>query len=242
MVWLFSFCSCYRAENIPDNAKPVYYVNIEADIYSVDSPHILTFNDTGYGGFIVDFQLISGNPTNYPLKCYLTGLPPGLIDSPSSVTTELPNQISLAFWGRTDTGHYRFNLNVASPTDTTKYPFILHVMAPPTPFDCATCFVRYWYAVNMCNNDSCYPVVSLLPGNPGWVSISNFACLGDSIAVNAHVSCTSGITIPVQTSHGYTIYGSSPVVPCGTAIAFSLQDTIVYNGDTVACGFWLRSW
>ena len=57
--------------------------------------------------------------------------------------------------------------------------------------------------------------VTTVPGQPHWISIKNYRGLGDSISVMASVVSSDqdtywigSINIPIQTVHGYTIYGN----------------------------------
>jgi len=123
---LLSVFSCYRVQNIPDNAKPVF--DVQVDLRAVtDTTNVLPFTQNLTNGYLIVFTLDSGNPVNYQLSCFFAGLPAGITDSPSTCSFKLPTFVNMALQGTADTGIYGIYLDVVTPTDTIKYPLRMHV-------------------------------------------------------------------------------------------------------------------
>lgn len=125
VIGLMLLASCYKAGNpMPDNSAPKY------NIYGFNS----FVPDTVFNGNIFindstvlpfDFQLISGNPANYPFVAYLTGVPPDITISPDTINFRLNYkcQFKLHAYSQADTGSYIVYLNVVSSLyGNQKYP------------------------------------------------------------------------------------------------------------------------
>jgi hypothetical protein len=198
-------------------------------------------------GITLSFTLLSGNPVNYPIKCSIIDLPHGITCTNNSVEFKLSHQVQFQISVNADTGYYTANIKVSTPVETRFYPIKIYVRPPlplPEPIDCITCLLRNWTCLGSCGGaDSCHPVIDTIPGMDHWISIHNINCLGDSVAVTAYVACPDGdITIPIQTSNGYTIYGGRKDFPCGDWVAYTIPVTIIHNGDTAACLFFIKAY
>jgi hypothetical protein len=253
LLMLLLLGACYRPGNLPkDTTPPTYKIEVSGlstYYYSKgnlkDSLVVFNVNDNDSLSLSFSVGLISGNPENYPITFSLDSLPAGITTTAGAVVFKPDYSFQIKLNVHTaDIGDYLVNAKVTdSGIGTHTYPINLHVISPhPLSLDCSDCLVHNWASVSGCNTlDTCHPTITQIAGMPHWVRIQNINCLGDSVVVNAFVSCTDGITIPMQTSRGYTIYGYLRNYPCGNLVAYTIPDTVVHNGDTSACGFTLKN-
>ncbi|HMG68437.1 MAG TPA: hypothetical protein VK588_12155, partial [Chitinophagaceae bacterium] len=241
-IVLIVLCGCYKSNKTPlPRTPPVYDILIYTESIK-DSLLTISVQDSSDLSVSISFVRQTGNPDKYPISLTIDSVPAGITISQKSFSFMLNNTIQFSLHAIADTGYYTIYLKVTdSATGTKHYPLRIKVL--PSFYqsfypNCAYCLVHYWSSVgNGGATDSCVPVISLIPSLPHWVNIRNINCLGDNVSVNAYVSCDSGLTIPQQTGNGYTIYGSAKTYPCGVYYPFTIQDTIVHNGDTLACNF-----
>ncbi len=134
---LLAYSSCYKANNPPlANVTPVFEMQMQSnnnvDPYSGgDFTHSLITlgaKDSSSLYFLVSFHLISGNPENYPITCFVSGMPSGVLALASDTTTfRLSYNPGFSFSVNSDTGVYTFNINVLTPDSLKSYPVQLHV-------------------------------------------------------------------------------------------------------------------
>jgi len=258
-VVLLLYCNCYKARN--DNKD----TSIPSFTIYVGSTGLSYYNSTG-GGTIKDsivqmtttdstqlqlrftFTLISGDPENYPLTCYLSNLPIGVTTISDSFVFKLNYDFEIDLNVNADTGNYLINLHVNTANSANIYPLRLHVLPTPPAQDCAPGIVAVYnysgYHKDLTSGisiyDSCTVTVDTIIGTPHYVHLTNFPVIGSSI-VSGYVDCNGYLTIPVQTINGYIIYG---LAGCNTDInnksAIDIRDTIINAGDTVVCSAFLR--
>ncbi len=258
---LILYCSCYKANNTRLPASiPVFSmslqagggINVSGGGNFTDSNNTIKVNDSLPFSMAIYFSLISGNPENYPITCFISGLPAGIsLTSPDSVTFKLSSQAGFNFSVATaDTGVYTYYVNIRTPDSLKSYPVHVHVLPVP---DGAPGLAGTYAGNDPCGHFSIgsvwytyTAVVSTIPGRPHWISIQNYRGLGDSVIVNAFVTATypsspwvGSVSIPLQTVNGYTIYGSGNG---GYGIQENEKpwisiygDTIIHAGDTQTC-------
>lgn len=239
------FVSCYRSSKIlPPPTPPKYDVLVNH--YNLkDGIGIVYLYDSSSAQLNISLTRKSGNPANFPIRLSLDNIPSGISISPKDYDVMLDTSFNLTVEADIDTGIYTINVKVSDTVNGQKiYPLQIKVLpAMHVQTDCRGCFERNWTCLGDCGGaDSCHPMVSLIPGMPNWIRIRNINCLGDSVVVDAYISCTEGIRIPPQTSNGYTISGGRSSFPCGYYVAYSIPDTIIHNGVTRVCNFFIRGY
>jgi len=244
-----AIASCYRANNTPAPYSLPRF-NILAGNGSrnlKNSSLVLDARDSTNLVIDLSFQLISGNPENYPISCYISNLPGGISVVQDSFTFKLNMQISFSLSIKTDTGYYTANINVVTPDSGLKtYPVLIHVSPVE---DCSRQFSGVYTGKDPCGHfaigtywQNYTAVITAVPSMPHWITIQNYHGLGDSIIVYAFVNCNESIDIPLQTVKGYTVYGrgkgywgnGNDTQP-GKQPIHIYGDTIVHAGDTTTC-------
>ena len=246
------YCSCYKANDEVDASHQrfdITYNMTNSNNHAVggninDSTINISVGDSTRLEMRFKFSLISGDPTNYPIKFYLGNLPGRTITSRDTNIFKLNCDLFISINIDTDTGNYTIYANVNTPDGTSAYPLHVHVVPLPAPPDCApvtaatyNCRGNYTDRLTgMVFLDSCTIVVSTIPGQPYQVNINNIRGLGDSINITGTAGCDGYIRIPLQTTHGYTIYGMGGY---GEDIhhhtSMQIRDTIIYGADTQTC-------
>ena len=253
---LFLYCSCYKANNVRLPATtPVFnmFMQTGGGISVSTSNNIITINDSLSYSTTIIFSIISGNPENYPVTCFISGLPAGIsLTSPDSVTFKLSSSVEFNFSVATaDTGIFTYYVNVRTPDSLKSYPVRVHVLPVP---DGAPQLVGAYSGQDNCWHFSSSSVpysytatIDTVPGQHHWISIRNYRGLGDSVVVYASVTIgyiidpSSGtIDIPLQTTGGYTIYGrgtgSFGIYGQYNRPYISIErDTVIHAGDSVVC-------
>ena len=240
---ILMYCSCQRPVNVQQpTGTPVFKMYLTANNYSsagsyfTDSLVTLKVNDSAQFSMGVTFSLISGNPESYPITCFITGLPTGVVPSVvDSVTFRLSYNAQFSFTAAADTGLYTCYINIRTPDSTKAYPIRLHIVPPVT---CAAGLAGNYSGSDPCSTDTgeiwhvYTSIVESIPGNSSRVNITNFRGLGDSVLVQAIIGCsTNSIVVPLQTAAGYTFYGTGSY----SQAELLIQDTFIHGGDTQIC-------
>ncbi len=238
MLILF-YCSCYTKQDnniikYPYNTTTLNGHNLR------DSGKIITITGRDSSTTYLDFYfaLIDANRKSDVISCSLSGLPAGIVDSPGAASYLLPLGLHTPLHiSNTDTGLHTFYVHISGAYGDHTYPVQLHVLPP---FDNALGLVGTWSSTHNCGTDSCMMTISPVAGQPHWINIRNFQCLGDSVIVHASVSDSGLITIPYQTSNGYSIFGHRQLSALGMSAeqAFTIQDTVIDGSDTMVCFSW----
>lgn len=129
------YSSCYKPNNPPrPYTTPTfsifarelyYYYDNEGSIQ--DSIVIFNVNANDSLTLYLTFDLISGNPENYPITCFIDGFANGITASDSE-TFKLNYFTPFTIYANKDTGVYPFYINVRTPAYGLKsYPALLHI-------------------------------------------------------------------------------------------------------------------
>jgi len=244
VLLLLLFGSCYKADNsgIP-KGQPTFTITVSG-VSIADSAMTFQVNDSSSFGIDLSFNIIAGYPSNYPITCYISNLPNGITALTDSFVFKLNGRPSFSLTVNADTGIYYANINVATVAGALKtYPIRIHVLPVP---DCAPGLAGSYTGSDACGHFSIGDIwysytasITAVPGQPHWISITNFKGLGDSIIVYATVNCGGGVDIPVQTTKGYTIFGRgkgySGLQENGKPWISIYGDTVIHAGDTQTC-------
>jgi hypothetical protein len=247
LMLLCLFGSCYKTSNVPvPQGPPVFDVKV-GGVSLKNSKPSFTVNDSGLVTIYVEFSLTSGSPENYPITCYLSGLPKGTTSTPDSTTFKLNDRLDFTLSVQGDTGIYTFNINVVTSGGTSSYPVSLHVLPV---VDYAPHYVGTYTGSDPCGYFSLGSIwytytatVATVPGSHNWLTIKNYRGLGDSIIVYAQLR--DGLAVPIQTVKGYTIFSNTTGFgTIGTQEnqkpTFLMRDTVVHNNDTLTCMLQLK--
>jgi hypothetical protein len=128
--------SCYRATNAALPAAPPAYRIFTFHGYVTDSVVNIQarLRDTAFKHTEwLSFRLISGNPTNYPFKIYLSGLPgtiKGTVENKDTFNCRLAISADMGLRiTNPDTGTYTYHLNVYNDILGLKsYPIRLRIL------------------------------------------------------------------------------------------------------------------
>ncbi len=131
---LIFLAGCYK---VPDGQVPHVAPSYTILVNGYDTIGTDTFNylavwvnntSTNYDTRL-SFRALSGDVANYPLTCYLQGLPTSVTCTPDSDTFKLNYDVAfhLAATSLKDTGKYQINIMVAEAGVTKAYPITLHV-------------------------------------------------------------------------------------------------------------------
>lgn len=253
------FCtSCYKAGNVKDTSSPNFCIICKVNGSSYhgenggnikDSIIKFNVNDSSTLDLNFQFSIISGTAAGYPITCLLKELPAGITATTDSFTFRLNYNFTCSLKIAAGAGDYVIYATVETISGSNRYPIHIHVSPAPTPSDCAPNVVAVYSSngnyvnrsTGAASSDSCTVSISIMPGQAHWVIIKNLRGIGDSFNVSAYVNCDGNITIPLQTSYGYSIYGLGGYgKDICDKMAINFHDTIIHATDTFICTAYLR--
>ncbi len=134
-ILIFStlIAGCYKVKNTPiDKSSPTYKIIVN-NIFNLKDTAVTENVSQGDSSLIyLQFELISGDPTNYNFSCYLSNLPNGTTAKPDTINFKLNTNCMFHIFSTSiaDTGLHNIMLNVNSTLyGHEQYTLKLHVRA-----------------------------------------------------------------------------------------------------------------
>ncbi|MES2702638.1 MAG: hypothetical protein V4649_08370 [Bacteroidota bacterium] len=113
---------CYRPHLLIDNTAPTFTVNMDTVI-------VREVKDSYAFDVAALFLRTAGNPSNYPITCYLSDLPAGFVPAQDTFHFRLTYFLTTKVLANSGQGTYTFNLCVKTPDSAIrKYPVHIKVL------------------------------------------------------------------------------------------------------------------
>jgi len=248
---LVLYSSCYKANNGQQTSIPTFNIFLVGSNIS-DSVVTITVNDSSTFSLPLSFSLVSGNPENYPVSCFINGLPNGVtITSPDTATFKLNYDINFNLSVNTDTGVYLFQVNTLTSSGLNTYKMRLHVIPPLAKSGYDTAYYGEDFCFSSSGNFERLYVAEISTDGNNAHQILIYDFFGDYV-VYANIIGTypsAIIKLPLQNAPGdgsasvvspTMIYGTGFSAPDTGSLANNkpmifINDTIVIAGDTETC-------